>query len=254
MRKRINDPLSKILVTGNVNAGKSTVCNALLRRRILPEDQQQCTTIFCEVLCCTPNRTGLEEVHANTVQHSHDVFELRDLERVVTDARYTQCKVFVDDLRTADESLLSSDKVVDIALIEAPVLNHDTTHTTAVFARQEEIDVVVFVVSATSYFTISAKEFLRAATAEKEYLFIVVNAFDTITNKERYKKASWSRSSTSAHRPSRSPALSTSFPAMPVLGPAAPWHQAWMAKGYGILSAWKGHCVSSPLKNVPGPS
>ncbi|KAK2055564.1 P-loop containing nucleoside triphosphate hydrolase protein [Colletotrichum caudatum] len=187
LQERINDPLSKILVTGDVNAGKSTFCNALLRRRILPEDQQPCTAIFCEVMHATKN-SGLEEVHATTPQHADDVFALRDLERVVTDARYTQCKVFVDDLRKADESLLSSDKeVVDIALIDAPGLNHDTTHTTAVFARQEEIDVVVFVVSATNHFTISAKEFIRAATAEKEYLFIVVNAFDTITNKERCK-------------------------------------------------------------------
>ncbi|EFY85951.1 GTPase FZO1 [Metarhizium acridum CQMa 102] len=187
LRERINDPLSKILVTGDVNAGKSTFCNALLRRRILPQDQQPCTAIFCEVLNAKKN-SGLEEVHAATPQHDFDVFAFQDLEQVVTDARYTQCKVFVNDLRTADESLLSNNEVVDITLIDAPGLNHDTTHTTAVFARQEEIDVVVFVVSATNHFTISAKDFIQAATAEKEYLFIVVNAFDTITNKERCKK------------------------------------------------------------------
>ncbi|OAA37216.1 GTPase FZO1 [Metarhizium rileyi] len=187
LRERINDPLSKILVTGDVNAGKSTFCNALLRRRILPEDQQPCTAIFCEVLNAKKN-SGLEEVHAATPQHACHVLALQDLEQVVTDARYTLCKVFVNDLRAADESLLSNKEVVDITLIDAPGLNHDTTHTTAVFARQEEIDVVVFVVSATNHFTISAKDFIRAATAEKEYLFIVVNAFDTITNKERCKR------------------------------------------------------------------
>ncbi|KAH7309049.1 GTPase FZO1 [Stachybotrys elegans] len=187
LRERINDPLSKILVTGDVNAGKSTFCNALLRRRILPEDQQPCTAIFCEVLHAKKN-SGLEEVHATAPQHADDVFPLQDLEQVVTDSQYTQCKVFVNDLRTADESLLSNKGVVDITLIDAPGLNHDTTHTTAVFARQQEIDVVVFVVSATNHFTISAKEFIRAATAEKEHLFIVVNAFDTIVNKERCKK------------------------------------------------------------------
>ncbi|KAM4055318.1 GTPase FZO1 [Hirsutella rhossiliensis] len=97
--------------------------------------------------------SDLEEVHAATPQHACDVFTLQDLEQVVTDARYTQGKVFVNDLRTADESLLSNKEVVDNTLIDAPGLNHDTTHTTAVFARQEEIDVVVFVVSATNHFT-----------------------------------------------------------------------------------------------------
>ncbi|KAK0767803.1 mitofusin, partial [Friedmanniomyces endolithicus] len=50
LRERIEDTSSKVLVTGDLNAGKSTFCNALLRRKVLPEDQQPCTSIFCEVL------------------------------------------------------------------------------------------------------------------------------------------------------------------------------------------------------------
>ncbi|KAH8753063.1 P-loop containing nucleoside triphosphate hydrolase protein [Diaporthe sp. PMI_573] len=180
LRERIDDPLSKILVTGDVNAGKSTFCNALLRRRILPEDQQPCTAVFCEVLNADKN-TGLEEVHAAGGDHMHGVFDLHELEKVVTDTQYTQCKVFVNDLRMPEESLLKNGEVVDITLIDAPGLNYDTTHITAVFARQQEIDVVVFVVSAANHFTISAKDFIRNATAEKEYMFIVVNGFDTST-------------------------------------------------------------------------
>lgn len=56
----------------------------------------------------------------------------------MTDARCTHCKLFVNDVRTADESFLSNKEVVDMTLIEAPGLNHDTAHTTAVFVRQEE--------------------------------------------------------------------------------------------------------------------
>lgn len=78
--------------------------------------------------------------------------------------------------------------MVDITLIDAPGLNYDTAHTTAVFVRQEKIDVFVFVVSAANHFTISAKDFIRAATAEKKYMFIVVNAFDTIVDNTRCKK------------------------------------------------------------------
>ena len=195
LRERIEDTSSKVLVTGDLNAGKSTFCNALLRRKVLPEDQQPCTSIFCEVLDAREN-SGVEEVHAvhkdvmydRNDEATYDVFGLNELEKIVTDNEtYTQCKVYVKDVRTIDESLLNNG-VVDIALIDAPGLNMDTTKTTAIFARQEEIDVVVFVVSATNHFTQTSTEFIRAAAAEKAYLFIVVNGYDTIRDKERCQK------------------------------------------------------------------
>ncbi|KAI1500417.1 putative mitochondrial fission protein [Biscogniauxia marginata] len=195
LRERIDDTASKVLVTGDLNAGKSTFCNALLRRKLLPEDQQPCTSIFCEVLDAREN-AGIEEVHAvhrNAIYNRHDettydVFSLQELEKIVIDnTTYMQCKVYVKDARTIDESLLNNG-VVDIALIDAPGLNSDTTKTTAIFARQEEIDVVVFVVSAANHFTQSAKEFIWAAAAEKAYIFMVVNGYDTIRDKERCQK------------------------------------------------------------------
>jgi mitofusin len=195
LRERIEDTSSKVLVTGDLNAGKSTFCNALLRRKILPEDQQPCTSIFCEVLDARENG-GIEEVHAihkDTDYNRHDestfdVFSLIDLERIVVDHEtYTQCKVYVKDVRTIDESLLNNG-VVDISLIDAPGLNLDTTKTTAVFARQEEIDVVVFVVNAANHFTLTAREFIWAAAAEKAYIFIVVNGYDNIKDKQKCQK------------------------------------------------------------------
>ncbi|APA07867.1 hypothetical protein sscle_03g026370 [Sclerotinia sclerotiorum 1980 UF-70] len=195
LRERIEDSSSKVLVTGDLNTGKSTFCNALLRRKILPEDQQPCTSIFCEVLDARENG-GVEEVHAvhkETTYDRHDestydVYTIQDLEQLVLDNdTYTQCKVYVKDVRTIDESLLNNG-VVDIAIIDAPGLNLDTTKTTAVFARQEEIDVVVFVVSAANHFTQTAREFIWAAAAEKAYIFMVVNGYDNIRDKERCQK------------------------------------------------------------------
>ncbi|RDL39620.1 p-loop containing nucleoside triphosphate hydrolase [Venustampulla echinocandica] len=195
LRERIEDTSSKVLVTGDLNAGKSAFCNALLRRKVLPEDQQPCTSIFCEVLDARENG-GIEEVHAihkDAVYNRHDestydVFTLSDLEKIVIDNdTYTQCKIYLQDVRSIDESLLNNG-VVDISIIDAPGLNSDTTKTTAVFARQEEIDVVVFIVSAANHFTQTAKEFIWAAAAEKAYIFIVVNGYDTIRDKERCQK------------------------------------------------------------------
>lgn len=195
LRDRIEDTSSKVLVTGDLNAGKSTFCNALLRRKILPEDQQPCTSIFCEVLDAKENG-GIEEVHAvhkdqvynRNDESTYDSYSLRELEKIVVDNdRYMQCKVYVKDTRVIDESLLNNG-VVDISLIDAPGLNSDSVKTTAVFARQEEIDVVVFVVSAANHFTLSAKEFIWQAAHEKAYIFMVVNGFDNIRDKERCQK------------------------------------------------------------------
>lgn len=192
IKERIEDTSSKVLVTGDLNAGKSTFCNALLRRKILPEDQQPCTSIFCEVLDFRENG-GVEEVHAIPIgaqYNRHDestyaVFSLEDLDRIVTDnERFSQCKIYIHDIRSVDESLLNNG-VVDIALIDAPGLNNDSLKTTAVFARQEEIDVVVFVVSAANHFTLSAKDFIFNAAREKAYIFMVVNGFDNIRDKNR---------------------------------------------------------------------
>ena len=195
LRDRIEDMSSKVLVTGDLNAGKSTFCNALLRRKILPEDQQPCTSIFCEVLDAKENG-NLEEAHAipkhvtynRNDERTYDVYPLHELEKVVTDdEKYSQCKVYVKDSRAIDESLLNNG-VVDISLIDAPGLNADSVKTTGNFARQEEIDVVVFVVSAANHFTLSAKEFLLEAAREKAYIFMVVNGFDNIRDKERCQR------------------------------------------------------------------
>ena len=195
LKDRIEDTSSKVLVTGDLNAGKSTFCNALLRRKVLPEDQQPCTSIFCEVLDARENG-GIEEAHAvhkdavynRNDESTYDVYPLHELEKVVTDNKdYTQCKVYVKDIRSVNESLLNNG-IVDISIIDAPGLNSDSLKTTAVFARQEEIDVVVFVVNAANHFTLSAKEFIWNAAMEKAYLFIVVNGFDNIRDKERCQR------------------------------------------------------------------
>ena len=194
--ERIEDNSSKVLITGDLNAGKSTFCNALLRRKVLPEDQQPCTNIFCEVLDVRENG-GLEEVHAvhkeatynRNNESTYDVFTLDNLEKIVGDSmRYSQAKVYLKDIRTPGQSLLNND-VVDISIVDAPGLNKDSLKTTAIFSRQEEIDVVVFVLSAENHFTLSAKEFIQTAAHEKAYIFMVVNRFDNIRDQDRCQRA-----------------------------------------------------------------
>ncbi|CCG81635.1 Transmembrane GTPase fzo1 [Taphrina deformans PYCC 5710] len=192
---RVEDIASKVLVTGDLNAGKSTFCNALLRQNILPIDQQPCTEVFCEIHDSRENE-DINEVHAVFHEVDYDRsndstfkrLQYSDLEEaVLLPSDYASLKVYVDDQRTLCESLLRNG-VVDISLIDAPGLNSDSVQTTAVYARQEEIDVIVFVVGAENHFTLSAKQFLWNAANEKAYLFIVVNRFDNIKDKERCRR------------------------------------------------------------------
>ncbi|KAG0214410.1 mitofusin [Mortierella sp. NVP41] len=197
--QRVSDKSSKVLITGDLNAGKSTLVNALMQRTILPIDQQPCTSLFCEVLDAQENE-GQEAVHAIKDPSTYNrqdpntftVVDMRHLEKFMNDVidgyeDYAQVKVYCTDRRLVNDSLLHNG-VVDIALIDSPGLNRDSVKTTALFARQQEIDVVVFVVSAENHFTLSGKEFLWNAANEKTHIFIVVNRFDSIRDKERCKR------------------------------------------------------------------
>ncbi|KAJ3094939.1 mitofusin, partial [Physocladia obscura] len=196
MLQRIEDTRSRVLVTGDLNGGKSTFVNALLRRHIVPDDQQPCTALFCEVVDAVQN-AGTEEVHGIRDAAAYDPrdkasytpFAVDILREVVEDNEpgYEMLKVYCHDGRPREESVLNNG-IVDISLIDSPGLNIDSMKTTSLMAQQEEIDVIVFVVNAENHFTLSGKEFLQNAGKEKAYIFIVVNRFDQIRRKDRCKR------------------------------------------------------------------
>ncbi|KAG2228983.1 hypothetical protein INT48_007274 [Thamnidium elegans] len=196
---RVSDTSSKVLVTGDLNSGKSTLVNALLKQDILPVDQQPCTSMFCEVVSSndqeptTVHAIGNVSSYDKNDKDTYNPLELRHLYKVLTadeqDLAYKMLKIYASrDKDLIKEDSLLYNGVVDIALIDSPGLNTDSVKTTAVFAREEEIDVVVFVVSAENHFTLSGKEFLWNAANEKTHIFIVVNRFDNIRDKERCKR------------------------------------------------------------------
>jgi mitofusin 2 len=194
---RVEDTSSKVLVTGDLNAGKSTFVNTLLGREVMPVDQQPCTIAFCEVHDFTENN-NVEEVHVVKDAASYNIDDestfrrasLGDLDSIMNAHEQTSrgmLKLYLNDTRPPGQSLLNNG-VVDISLIDAPGLNRDRIKTTALFARQEEIDVIIFVVSAENHLTESAQNFFKNASNEKAYFFVVVNKFDQIKNKEKCRR------------------------------------------------------------------
>jgi mitofusin len=165
----------------------------------MPSDQQPCTTTFCEVLDAETYNNGKEEIHAVKDGEKYEVGNEATFDRFTLDqvnevqdseVEYQIVKAYVIDSRaqvleaTPNPSFIKNG-LVSISLIDAPGLNRDTLSTTALFARQAEIDVIVFVVSAENHFTLSAKEFLWNASQEKAYVFIVVNKWKGIKDKAR---------------------------------------------------------------------
>ncbi|PKI83163.1 mitofusin [Malassezia vespertilionis] len=201
LRIRISDTQSKVLVTGDLNAGKSTFVNALMRREMMPVDQQPCTMLFCEIHDAAHENKGAEEVHIVRDLAKYDVaddatFERRTLSalpRIFEEEEdggaeiHPVLKCYCTGAEASRMSLLHN-QAVDIALIDAPGLNRDCVHTTALFTREEEIDVVIFVVDAENHFTLSACEFLQNASNEKAYVFVVVNKYAEIQNKAKCRQ------------------------------------------------------------------
>jgi mitofusin len=223
LRTRIISSTSRILVTGDLNAGKSSVVNALLRQDgLVPVDQQPCTGAFCEICDADRENGGKVEVHAvldgkveayeKREPGSFEIHPLEALAKLVCPreehaaadedldlyssvdeieppkSAYALIKAYVkaspDEAHEADETFLhNSHTPHSLSVIDSPGLNISNVHTTSLFARQTEIDIVVFVVSAENHFTLSAEEFLRSASLEKPYIFIVVNKWSAIRDK-----------------------------------------------------------------------
>ena len=164
---RIKDTTSKILVTGDVNAGKSTFVNSLLKKSLLPTDQQPCTLAFCEVINAK-NNNEVEEVHVHRMDQPYngmddktfDRLELSDITESVTAEDCEQVSKAVKIYCKSDDhpSSILHNEAVDIVLIDSPGLNCDSFKTMSLYARQEDIDVVIFVINAANHLTLSVRK------------------------------------------------------------------------------------------------
>ena len=122
LRLRVQDTASKVLVTGDLNAGKSTFVNTLLQRDVMPVDQQPCTSSFCEVHDVAENN-GVEEVHIVKDAAAYDVRDastyeavpLAELERIVDEADAEEEEDVVEAARLLQQQIVYNGEVLDIA-------------------------------------------------------------------------------------------------------------------------------------------
>lgn len=189
LKNRVLDNNSKVLITGDLNAGKSTIINALLQQNILPTDQQPCTQSFCELIP-TKNKdlTGKIFGYESTIISENSIgIELEEeqlqFELQSENSKYNWFKIFI----SKSEYDEYEESEVTVSFIDSPGLNTDLFKTTSLFNQQRDIDVIVFVINAAFHLTLSGKDFLDTAAKEKEKIFFIVNKFDEIENPGKCK-------------------------------------------------------------------
>lgn len=222
LKVRLLDSTVRILVTGDVNSGKSTLVNSLLGvPGLLPTDQQPCTSAYCEVVLGNTSSThgsypsldidSLRPVHA--IQHlEYYAFENKSTYKEISlaemqhlsagnldfisadseidsNSSYAWFRIFLDksdvDLfSTINKTTFSNDtgsnptfsdtsQIYNLnsdkhntntlegtfphscSLIDSPGLNHDTLQTMSLFAKQDDIDILIFVINAANHLTLS---------------------------------------------------------------------------------------------------
>ena len=157
-----NAKKSKIMIVGDLNAGKSTIVNALLRQGLVPIDQQPCTGVFIEIMDSEKEEIhsvdSLDNMRRYCIEdHStYQKFDLNYLEHLNDTNSNTFLKVYIP-LKTKNQLNILRNRVQDISLVDSPGLNIDSWTTTQLYSKQEEIDVLVYVISAENHLTQSVR-------------------------------------------------------------------------------------------------
>ena len=180
LKLRLLDSSIRILVTGDVNSGKSTLVNALLG---LPEflvvDQQPCTSAYCEVVLSPSfafdpqfpvHAVPRLEEYAPEEKCSFKAISISDMQRlsagstdsILTDGLgepYAWFRIFLQNSSNIDLFSINEDAIgstpLSCSIIDSPGLNHDTFQTMSLFAKQDDIDILIFVINAANHLTLS---------------------------------------------------------------------------------------------------
>jgi GTP-binding protein EngB required for normal cell division len=192
MEDRAKDGYYHILVTGDINSGKSTFINGLLRQDILPSGERSLTSAFVEILDAR-DLDGKEEAHLckKGVEYDYrneDTFKREKVEDLYDimydwhdkhyDTMYNIIKVYVDHRRVHTNFLGNNERKVRI--IDSVGLNTDTYETLSLFKKQQEIDVLIFIIDARYGLTESSKNMMKSYCEDRTQLFVVITHLDCV--------------------------------------------------------------------------
>ena len=173
LKKRIMSNKTLLLTIGDLNSGKSTFCNTLLKQQVVEENNEPSKAMFVEILNSKLNNNK-QEIHIfkgtsfDEESNPDEITEVSSLQTIYDkgDENIHHLRIFINN----KNQLLSND-LFEISLIDTPGLNINSMKTTALLAKERKVDVILFVVNAENHFTQSARDFLVQATREKQYVF-----------------------------------------------------------------------------------
>ena len=186
-KERALDLYSKILVAGDLNAGKSTFLNTIIGYNLLPVCEQPCTQSFCELIVSVSDDKNVGDFSIskfmNGVELEVTTCNQDELNNVLSSANdesifnYYQIKVPLQKRILPDQFIL----------VDSPGLNSDSLKTTALVAKNDDIDAIIFVLDACNHLTLSAQTFLKDISNDKKCVFFIVNKIDRIGSFESCK-------------------------------------------------------------------
>jgi GTP-binding protein EngB required for normal cell division len=188
MENRANDSYYHILVTGDINSGKSAFINGLLRRDILPSGPMPLTSTFIEILDAR-DIGGKEEAHLCRKGINYDckdtssfnrenIGDLYDIMYNWNGKQYDAIEIYVNYPNVHTSIFNYNEHKVHI--IDSVGLNTSVDATRFLSKKQQKIDVLIFVVDARYGLTESSTNFMKSYCKERTKIFVVITHLDCI--------------------------------------------------------------------------
>jgi GTP-binding protein EngB required for normal cell division/glycine cleavage system H lipoate-binding protein len=192
MENLVKDGYYHILVTGDTNSGKSIFINGLLRRKILPTEGSSLTSAFVEVLDAR-DIGGKEEVHLckkgmnygfkhehtfvrENIDNLHDI--MYDWYSKRYNTMYDAIKVYVDHSQVNANLLFNRE--CKIHIIDSFSLNTSVDKMHSLFKKQQNVDVLIFVIDARHGLTESSRNIVKNYCRETAPIFIIITHLDCV--------------------------------------------------------------------------
>ena len=187
--KQVKDGIFQVMFTGQFNAGKSTLLNALMHRNILATAIKAETAIITKIIFNQKNEKVIVVKKELDKNGNHKTVEMS-----VPDF-FKEYKVSQTDpekfINTIDYAVLHSSHAgfgdSTVQFVDSPGTQQSAADNEVAHEFIKKANAIVFLINATAAFTKDDKDFIQKHFAGKEMknLFFIINRFDCISESSK---------------------------------------------------------------------